>query len=180
MDILVRNAEGNLSQHDRDYASKKFGHLDRYFNAASRVEIVHRAFKNQHRIEVTVFADGLTFRGDETDESINAAIDKVASKMEHKLRKFKKRLIKSHRQRGRDIPMGLLEEDMAPEVEESTHEVVEHKSIPLKPMSMEEATLQMELLGHPFFMFRNEETGQTEVLYKRKDGQYGLLQPGDE
>lgn len=176
MEILVRNAEGNLTQRDRDYAAKKFGHLDRYFNAASRVELVHRAFKNQHRIEVTVFADGLTFRGDETDQSINAAIDKVANKMENKLRKFKNRLIKSHRQRGRDIPVGLMEEDLEPVVED-THGVVEQKSVPLKPMSMEEATLQMELLGHPFFMFRNEETGRTEVLYKRHDGQYGLLQP---
>lgn len=177
MEILVRNADGNLSQRDREYASKKFGHMDRYFNAASRVEIVHRAFKNQHRIEVTVFADGLTFRGEETDSSVNAAIDKVAGKMENKLRKFKNRLVKSHRKRGREVPMGLLEEPEANATGDDEHGVVEQKSVPLKPMSLEEATLQMELLGHPFFMFRNEETGRTEVLYKRNDGQYGLLQP---
>lgn len=175
MEVLVRNAEGNLSQPDREYAAKKLGRLDRYFHAASRVEIVHREEKLHHRIEITVFADGLALRGEEVDESVKAAIDIVSEKMENRLRRLKTRLIKAHRHRGRKVPTGL-EEVEAVEPEE-TFNIREHKKFLLKPMSIEEASLQLELLGHPFFVFRNEETSQTEVLYKRARGGYGLLSP---
>ena len=175
MEVLVRNAEGNLPGRDREYAAKKLGKLDRYFNSAHRVEIVHREFKLGHRIEITVFADGLTLRGEETDESIRAAIDKVADKMENRLRRVKSRLIKSHRRRGNAVPHALEEAEGAEPTDGFA--IRERKTFLLKPMSTEEASLQMELLGHPFFVFRNEETNQTEVLYRRADGGYGLLSP---
>ena len=175
MEILVRNAEGNLTQEDRDYAAKKLGRLDRYFHAAKRVELVHREFRQGHRIEATVFADGFTLRGEVSNGSVRAAIDKVADKLESRLRRLKTKLIKSHRHKGNAVPAALVE---LPEQQEGQEPVVtEHKRIVLKPMSVEEASLQMELVGHPFFMFRNAETDQTEVLYKRDDGHYGLLSP---
>ncbi len=97
MEVLLRNAAGNLSDGDRDYAAKKLGHLDRYFNAANRVEIVHREDKLTHRVEITVFADGLTLRGEDSGTTVRAAIDVVADKMENRLRRLKSRIIKSHR-----------------------------------------------------------------------------------
>lgn len=174
MELLVRNAEGNLTKKDRDYAAKKLGKLDRYFHAAQKVEMVHREGKLDHRIEITVFADGLTLRGEEADGSVQAAIDKVADKMENRLRRLKSRLIKSHRHKGNGVPNGLAEADgLAPE----EPRFMEHKRVLLKPMSVEEAGLQMEMLGHPFFMFKNAESDQIEVVYKRNDGHYGVLSP---
>jgi putative sigma-54 modulation protein len=173
MELLVRNAEGNLTQKDRDYAAKKLGKLDRYFHAAQKVEMVHREGKLDHRIEVTVFADGLTLRGEEHDGSVQAAIDKVADKMENRLRRLKSRLIKSHRHKGNGLPNGLADDASDLVHEEPT--VKERKSILLKPMSIDEAGWQMEMLSHPFFVFRNAESNEIEVLYKRQDGHYGLI-----
>lgn len=175
MEVLLRNAAGNLSDGDRDYAAKKLGHLDRYFNAANRVEIVHREDKLTHRVEITVFADGLTLRGEDSGTTVRAAIDVVADKMENRLRRLKSRIIKSHRKRGERVPMGI--EDIPDGQSEETVNIREHKKFLLKPMSVEEASLQLEMVDHPFFVFLNEDTKQTEVLYRRQKGGYGLLSP---
>lgn len=175
MEVLVRNADGNLKSKDREYAAKKLSKLDRYFNAANRVEIVHREEKLSHRIEITVFADGFTLRGEESDSSVQAAIDKVADKMENRLRRLKSRLIKAHRKNNKEIPSELEEVDH--HGLEDLVTIRERKTFLLKPMSVEEASLQLEMLDHAFFVFRNEETGQTEVLYRRNGGGYGLLAP---
>jgi putative sigma-54 modulation protein len=177
MEVLVRNAEGNLSSQDREYASKKLSRLDRYFNQAHKVEMVHREEKNQHRVEITVFADGFTVRGEEHDESLRAAIDLVAEKLERRLRKLKGRIIDTHRRKGQGIPDALTQEEPEPEEEETHISIAERKIFQLKPMSPDEAALQMEMLGHPFFIFLNELSGRVEVLYKRRDGRYGVLQP---
>lgn len=173
MEILIRNAEGNLSTRDKDYAAKKLGKLDRYFHSAQKVELVHREQKLNHKIEVTVFADGMTLRGEESDASLRAAIDKVADKLENRLKRLKGRIAKSHKRRGNNVPNGFAE---AAEPESDEPQLIIKRFI-LKPMSIEEASLQMEMLDHPFFVFRNAETNQTEVLYKRDDGHYGLLSP---
>lgn len=177
MNILVRNAEGNLGQADREYAASKLGKLDRFFHQAQKVEIVHREEKQQHHIEITVFADGFTVRGEEVDASVRAAIDKVAEKMENRLRRLKSRLVSSHRRRGATVPRGFDELDHADEPHEEVHEIKERRVFLLKPMSYDEAALQMEMIDLPFFLFRNEQSGNVEVLYKRRNGKYGLLQP---
>ncbi len=175
MDVLVRNAEGNLSQTDRDYAAQKLGKLDRYFHQAHRVEIVHREEKLSHRIEITVFADGFTVRGEEVDESVRAAIDKVSDKLHNRLQRLKSRLVRNHRRKSGSLPKGL--EGEIHEDNEEHAEIKERKQFVLKHMAAEEAALQLEMIDHPFFLYRNEDSGGIEVLYKRKDGKYGLLQP---
>lgn len=177
MDVLVRNAEGNVSKQDREYAAKKLGRLNRYFNAAHKVEMVHREEKLGHRIEITVFADGYTIRGEEHDVDLQAAIDKVSDKLETRLRKLKGRLVNAHRKRGHQgLPPAL--ENHVPEPDEEAHiRIKERKQFLLKPMSPDEAALQMEMVGHPFFVFKNEDSNQIAVLYKRKDGKYGMIEP---
>lgn len=178
MEILIRNAEGNLTPEEREYAAKRLGRLDRYFNEASKVEIVHREEKKGHRVEVTVFADGMTVRGEEVTEHVRTAIDLVGEKIEGRLRRLHKRIVDRQRARGTNakIPAGFVE---IPEEEAADPKVVikERKQFLIKPMNYEEAALEMEMLSHPFFVFRNEHTNQVEVLYKRKDGHYGVLQP---
>lgn len=177
MELLVRNAEGNVSERDREYAAQKLGRLDRYFHQAHKVEMVHREDKLGHRLEITVFADHFTIRGEESDLDLRAAIDKVSEKIEARLRRLKGRLVKNHRRKGNSVPKGLIDEVSASEEEESHIEIKERKHFLLKPMSRDEAALQMEMVDHPFFLFRSEETGQVELLYKRKDGKFGLIQP---
>jgi len=175
MEMLVRNAEGNLTVSDRDYAAKKLGKLDRYFQTAHRIELVHRAEKLTHRVEVTVFADGFTLRGEEDDVTVSAAIDRLADKLENRLRRVKSKLIKAQRAKGAKVVH--QHDDEAGAEEEEFPQIRERKTFLLKPMGYEEACLQLELLGHPFFVFRSQETNQTEVLYKRRDGAFGLLSP---
>ena len=175
MDVLVRNAEGNVTQNDREYAAKKLGKLNRYFHQASKIELVHRAEKSAHRVEITVFADGYTIRGEESDASLHAAIDKVSDKLENRLKKLKGRMARNIRKKGQILPPAFEEEDF--DEHENGFVIKERKQFLLKPMSAEEAGLQMEMLGHPFFVFKNRDTDAVEVLYKRKDGHYGLLQP---
>lgn len=178
MEVLVRNAEGNVSKHDREYAASKLGRLDRYFHQAQKVEMVHREEKGMHRIEITVFADGLTVRGEETEVTLQAAIDKVKDKMETRLRKLKGRLIHNHRRKGTPLAPALAEEPtMDDAMNGSLIAIKERKTLDLRPMTLDEAALQMEMVDHPFFVFRNGETGKVEVLYRRRDGTYGLLQP---
>ncbi|MBA3725958.1 MAG: ribosome-associated translation inhibitor RaiA [Armatimonadetes bacterium] len=176
MELLVRNAEGNVPQSQRDYAAKRLSKLERFFKKATKVEMVHSEQKGEHRLEVTVFADNFTIRGDEHDSSLHACIDKVSDKLETRLKKLKTRIIDSHRRGGiKELPPALLEpHDSEPHEERP---IIERKVFTVKDMSVEEASLQMELVDHPFFVFRNEDSGSFSVLYKRRDGNYGMLEP---
>lgn len=174
MELLVRNAEGNVPVRHRDYAAKKLSKLERFFHKATKVEMVHSEQKGRHRLEVTVFADSFTIRGDESDESMRACIDRVSEKLENRLRRLKSRLIDSHRRGGvKTLPPALVEEE-----EHSDHaSIKERKRFLVKDMSTDEAALQMELVDHPFFVFRDADSGEFAVIYKRKDGNYGVLEP---
>lgn len=179
LEVLVRNAQGNLTEANKEYAARKLGKLDRYFSAASRVELAHTEDKRGlHEIEVTVYADGVVLHGHERDENLNAAIDKVADKLETRLRRLKTKLLKRARGQGIQIPMGLeeipgAEEDMA---SDSGH-IAENRHYSMKPVSVEEATLQLELMDHDFFVFRNVANDQIEVIYRRGKGGFGLMGP---
>ena len=183
MEVLVRNAEGNLDAKDREFAAEKLGRLDRYFNKASRVELVHREMhhgngnRETHRIEVTIFADGMTVRGEEEDFSRRAAVDKAADKLESRLRRIKKRIVNKYRHNGTSIPKGFQEPDPAEDEGDELVVIKERKQFLVKPQTIDEAALEMDLLGYPFFVFKNEHTNRVEVLYKRKDGKFGLLEP---
>jgi putative sigma-54 modulation protein len=140
--------------------------------------LVHSVEKSQHRLEVTVFADGLTLRGEERDTSLRACIDRVADKLEARLRRLKAKLIDTHRKAGvRDLPPALAEEPVEAEANEHEDVIVERKRFSVKPMTPEEAILQMELVDHDFYIFQNSETASLCVVYKRNRGGYGLLEP---
>lgn len=130
-------------------------------------------------MEVTVRVDGYILRGEETAETTHSAVDLVVEKLERQVEKHKTKLIKKRR-----LKAGGLKEGAAGETPEEGEKgegegqkVVKVKRFPVKPMSVEEAMLQMELLGHDFFVFANAETEKVNVLYRRKDGQYGLIEP---
>lgn len=178
MDVLIRNAAGHLSVEDREYATKKLGKLDRYFEAVSRVEILHTEDRNQHKqvqkIQVNVSGDGLYLKGVEADTSIRAAIDAVAENLELRLRKNKSKIVEYHRKNGRNAP------PIFNEISEADHGGAEpevyYKKLEMKPMSLDEAILQLEMTGHKFFLFWDAK-GKTELLFKDKNGDYCVLSP---
>lgn len=172
MELLVRNAEGNVPRRHRDYAAKKLSKLSRFFNKATRVEMVHSEQKGKHSLEVTVFADEFKIRGEERDSSLQACIDRVSEKLERRLRRLKHRLIDSHRRRGsKKLPTELAGAQSPPR---KSLPKFERTRIPVKPMSPEEAALQMDLVDQPFMPFHDPESGKTSLIYRMRTGGYGI------
>lgn len=157
----------------KTYIEEKLGKLDKYFenpdNITSTVLIKLRG-KDQV-VEATINANKFILRGEESHSDLYAAIDKVSDIIERQIRKNKTKLKKRHK----EVPTEFIL-DFEVEEQENKSEIVKRKTIDSKPMSEEEAILQMELLGHDFFAFKNADTGDTEILYKRKEGDYGILE----
>lgn len=163
----------------RAYAEEKVGKVARILNGlAMSVEVElyqerNRSIGDHEVAEVTVFTKGHILRARESAAEMKSAIDKVAAKLERQARKFKEKVVDRHA--GKLTPTTSVMEVSA-EIEPD-RVVVKKKSVELKPMTEDEAILQLELLGHDFFVFASDETGIPNVLYRRRDGDYGLLQP---
>ncbi len=155
----------------KKYAEKKFDKLDRYFSKDATATINFRKERNMEIVEATVQYDRLFFRAEEANkENMQASIDKVVDVIDRQIRKNKTRLAK----RLRD---GAFEREIsAPEVQEEDYSIVRHKKFSVKPMSVDEAILQMNLLSHEFFFFIDIDTDKYCVIYKRDGGGYGLIE----
>jgi len=180
MKITVRGKNVEITDALRSAAEEKLSKLDRYFNPNVEAHVTFRVEKNRsvqkakQVIEVTIPFNGVILRGEEATDDMYKSIDLVIDILERQIRKQKTKLEK--RNYGNDslryqsIPL--------PEEEESEEiQIVKTKRFAVKYMSAEEAVLQMELLGHNFFVFRDSDTEQVNVVYKRKDGNYGLIGP---
>lgn len=165
----------------REYVEKKIGKLERYFENKEDVH-VHVNLKvyndKQGKIEVTIPMPQLLLRAEERHDDMYAAIDLVADKLERQIRKHKTKVNRKLRDRDKEAKQVLAVQTNAPaeENEEEEFEIVRTKHFSLKPMDSEEAILQMNLLGHNFFIFTNAETNRTNIVYRRKDGKYGLIE----
>lgn len=178
MEINVRGKNIEATPALVDYAHKKLGKLDKHFEKSTDAQVVLSVIKEEHIVEVTLNLNGLILRGEESTGDMYASIDMVVDKLERQVKKYKTRMNKSLRQRGMRI---ISEKHAAIEAEERMEEeapqVVRTKRFPLKPMTVEEAILQMDLLGHNFFVFGNADSDAVNVVYRRKDGDYGLIEP---
>ncbi|MBA4370657.1 MAG: ribosomal subunit interface protein [Coriobacteriaceae bacterium] len=180
MDITVKGRHIELSQALRDYAENKVGRVDKILeNMIRGVEVELHAEKNpsienNQVAEVTIHTKGHVIRAREAATDMFAAIDLVSEKLETQARKYKGKVVDRHNGNGRSrIPSPTpVDEFGAPEPG-----IVKIKSVELKPMSAEEAILQMEMLGHDFFVFAPAESEGVNVLYRRRDGDYGLIEP---
>ena len=182
MEMVVKGRHMEVSPELRAYAEEKVGKVGKILESmimSVEVELYHERNRSigEHQVaEVTVFTKGHVLRARESASDMKAAIDKVAAKLERQARRFKEKVVDRHA--GKIAPVGAA--TAAPtEAEPAEQEglVVKKKRVDLKPMSEEEAILQLELLGHDFFLFASEETGAASVLYRRRDGDYGLIQP---
>lgn len=180
MDITVKGRHIEVSQALRDYAEEKIGRVDKILeNMIRGVEVVFHAEKNpsienNQVAEVTIHTKGSVLRAREAATDMFAAVDLVSEKLETQARKYKGKITDRHNGNGHNRPQ---QPAAALESEEPEPGIVKVKSVELKPMTAEEAILQMEMLGHDFFVFAPAESEGISVLYRRRDGDYGLIEP---
>lgn len=168
----------NLSKSLHNYAEKKVGKLERYFKTDSEANLVFSVEKDRNKVELTIRSGSTILRVAESTSDMFASVDAAVTSMERQLRKHKTRLEKRLRQDA--FERSVAEEDVSsfvPDVvEESEFQVVRTKKFAIKPMAVDEAILQMNLLGHSFYAFKEEDGGAFAVVYKRNDGGYGLIE----
>lgn len=173
MKVIINGRKFEIEQRLKELIEKKLGKLDKFFrdDADAKVTITgEKAGKSV--MEVTVFSGGMIYRAEERTDDVFSAIDKTVTVIERQIRKNKTRLEK--RLRAGAFESGEFE--IEPVEEEKEFNIVKTKHISIKPMSPEEAILQMNLLGHNFFVFRNDKTEQANVVYVRNDNDYGLIE----
>ena len=187
MQLLIHGKNLEVSDWMRSYVEKKLGKLDRYLPVVdeARVELSVESTKSANHsqvCQVTVRSKGAILRAEERAGDMRDAIDAVVDKMYRQIARYKGK--RWNRSRGAastpaEEAMPLLEEEMEEMLEESEEEprIVRRKRFAISPMNEQEAIEQMELLGHDFFIFYNVDDAAINVVYRRKDGQYGLLQP---
>ena len=167
----------NLPKALHAYAEKKVGKLERYFKTDSEANLVFSVEKDRNKVELTIRSGATILRVSESTSDMFASVDAAVTSMERQLRKHKTRLEKRLRQDAFERTVAEEVSTFVPDVvEESEYEVVRTKKFAIKPMTVDEAILQMNLLGHTFFAFKDEGTGAFAVVYKRNDGGYGLIE----
>ncbi|QOY36988.1 ribosome hibernation-promoting factor, HPF/YfiA family [Anaerobacillus isosaccharinicus] len=180
MNFNIRGENIEVTPAIRNYVEKKVGKLERYFDETptSPVHVNLQVINNQQIIEITISMPQLLLRAEEIHTDMYAAIDLVVEKLERQIRKHKTKVNRKFRQEGslkymftNEVGNGVALDD------EDEIEIVRTKRFSLKPMDAEEAVLQMDMLGHSFFVFSNSVNGDTNVVYRRKDGRYGIIEP---
>ena len=175
MKLTFTDKKVNLPKSVHGYAEKKVGKLERYFRNDADASVVFSVEKDRNKVELTVRSGSTILRVAESTSDMFASIDAAVTSMERQIRKNKTRLEKRLRQDAFERSVDE-QSSFAPVDEESEFNVVRTKRFPLKPMTVDEAILQMNLLDHTFFAFKNEEmNGAFAVVYKRNDGGYGLI-----
>jgi len=162
----------------RNVVEKKLSKLEKYFNKDADVRVTLGLQRNYHIVEITVPINGMIFRAEEATDDMYSSIDNAVEKLEKQILKHKTKLEKRFAN-GKSIRFDVIPE--IPEEnrveEEKEFEIVKTKKFAIKPMTPDEAILQMNMLGHSFFVFTNAETDELNVVYRRKDGKYGLIEP---
>lgn len=170
MNVQMRGRNIEITGALKEYVEKRLGKLDKYIDNLGDAQVTLSVEKDSQRIEVTIPINGMILRGEESTGDMYASTDMVVDKLEKQIERHKGKLIKR-------AGKGNSETKKAVQAEEDGPRVVRTKRFAVKPMAIDEAVLQMNLLGHSFFVFSNSETEQVNVVYKRKDGNYGLIEP---
>ena len=185
MRVTYSGKSVSLSNEDSEYVEKKLQHLARYFSSAREAHLSHKVQRNVQTVEVLLDLDGRLLRAEGHHNDLHAAVDQVVNRLEHQLTRYKSKL-RSHKGRAdaptvatiladTDTDAGADGGGNASAEDEPQASVVRRKTVSVQAMSTDEASLQMELLHHDFFLFQEADSGQLSVLYRRRDGNYGLL-----
>jgi putative sigma-54 modulation protein len=152
---------------------EKIGKLERYFTPDTEIHVTMNVEKERQKIEVTIPMKGSMVRAEQTSNDMYVSIDLVEEIIERQLRKYKNKIIEK-KQAAANLNQAFMDDDFD---EDDTIKIIRTKKFAIKPMDPEEACVQMELLGHNFFVYRNAETDEVNVVYKRKGNTYGLIEP---
>lgn len=177
MKIIFKGKHIEVTDAMRNYIEKRLSKIERHFDHILEVIVTLSVEKNRQIVEATLQASRALIRAEEETDDMYASIDKVADKLERQIQKYKEKYFKKPHP-GTE-KKGLANEETNVEDSESDKiaKIVKTKRFAIKPMSVEEAAMQMDLLGHNFFVFANDDTNKVNVLYKRKDGNFGLIEP---
>ena len=172
MKFNIRGSKIAITDAIRSYIETKIGKLDKYFEHPDDItaNVLIRESGINQKIEVTIPIKSTILRGESVNKDLYAAIDLVVEKLERQIRKNKTRMHKINK----DVVAEFIDFEISKE-EKEEETIVKRKTIEMKPMNEEEAILQMNMLGHDFFIFKNSDTDDVSVVYKRKDDQYGII-----
>lgn len=174
MNISIRGSKVTITDAMQEYAEEKLSKLNKYIENTAEVNahVIVKIPKHLHKVEITIPLKSFILRGEEEQEDFYAAIDLLVDKLERQIRKNKTRLESKKIKEAKEFAFDYIEEIK----EEADNKIVKRKKIEVKPMDEEEAILQMELLGHQFYLYKDIETGYPSLVYKRKDGDYGIIE----
>ena len=173
MKFVISGKNIEITERLRRQVEEKLGKLERYFTPDTQVNVTLSVEKDRQKIEVTIPMKGTIIRSEQVSSDMYMSIDLVEEVIERQLRRYKTKLVDRH-QAGGSLQKAFLDQD---DGEDEEIRILRTKKFDIKPLYPEDACVQMELLGHSFFVFVNAETGATNVVYKRKDGAYGLIEP---
>ncbi len=175
MRFIISGKNLNVTSGLRSSIEQKLGKLERYFTPTTEIIVTLSVEKERQKIEVTIPMKGTIIRSEQVSDDMYVSIDLVEEVIERQLRKYKNKIIDRHQQGG-NLQPDFMGEDVD-DAEDDEIKIVRTKRFGMKPMFPEDACIQMELLGHNFFVFQNAETDEVNVVYKRKNGTYGLIEP---
>lgn len=173
INIIGRNI--GITEGLRSTIEKKLNKFDKFFSQDVDAQVTLTIQKNNQIMEVMIPFNGIVLRAEDSTNDMYKTIDLVVDKLERQVRKQKTKLQRRHQ--GESLKFQFLENNSNDNFEEEERKIVKSKRFPLKPMSAEEAILQMELVGHNFFVYIDDRSEDVNVVYKRKDGNYGLIEP---
>lgn len=176
MQITFRGKNLDVTPAIKEHATKRISRIKRYFDQPLTAQVRLEVERGQHIVEVTIPVGGLILRGEQRSPDMYASLDQVIDKLERQVRKYKTRINRKPRANGSAVAVAEADTDSEAEFDDAPR-LVKTKRFAIKPMDPEEAIMQMNLVGHDFFVFLNGESDEVNVVYKRHDGNYGLIEP---
>lgn len=176
MEIIIRGDKMKVTDAMTNYVKEKLGKLDKYLENSDtvRANVIVKVKNHEQKVEITIPLKSFILRSEESQEDFYAAVDKTIDKLERQVRKNKTRLMSKQTKASYDFNFDRIENEK--ELDSEKQKIVKRKKVEVKPMNEEEAILQMELLGHQFYMYKDSETNRPTVVYKRCDNNYGLIE----
>ncbi|MDD5888150.1 MAG: ribosome-associated translation inhibitor RaiA [bacterium] len=173
MEFIIRGDKLKITSAMNDYIEEKLGKLEKYLKDSEnvRVNVIVKVKNHEQRVEITIPLKTYILRSEETKDDFYAAVDKAVDKLERQIRKNKTRMMSKQVKTNIDFDISEIETE---KVEDK--KVLKRKTVEVKPMNEEEAIIQMELLGHQFYMYKDSETNKVAVVYKRNDENYGIIE----
>ena len=175
MEIIIRGDKLKITGAMSDYINEKLEKLEKYLEHSDtvRANVIVKVRNHEQKVEITIPLKSFILRSEETQEDFYAAVDKTIDKLERQIRKNKTKIMAKQSKTYYDFNFANVDIE---EKTEDEQKIVKRKTVEVKPMSAEEAILQMELIGHQFYLYKDCDTDQFAVVYKRKDGDYGVME----